>query len=70
MVKCFTVIPVMIQKAADVLYGEVTINDGLITGCAATMDELKQLLKSLVYEWEGITVDDFEVIAGNLSPHA
>ena len=69
MVKCFTILPLDIHKEAGSVSGSTSINDSVITCIGTTVEELIDHLKELVYEFEGIRIDGFEISEKELSLH-
>ncbi|MFL5739670.1 MAG: hypothetical protein ACJ75B_05600 [Flavisolibacter sp.] len=66
MIKGFNIIPMCLEKTGNELWGRVNINDNPIIDHADTIDKLKEQLKSLVYIFEGIQVDNFEIETTNV----
>jgi hypothetical protein len=61
MIKVFNVIPLVIEKTDLAVRGLVNINDSLIEDSEKTIEELICRMKQMVYEWEGIQVDGFDI---------
>jgi hypothetical protein len=61
MIKVFNVIPLVVQKTDKAVRGLVNINDSLIEDTEKTIEELICRMKEMVYEWEGIQVDGFDI---------
>ena len=62
MIKIFTILPLTIEELKEGFRGQITINDDLLVDIAETVDVLKERMKSMIYAFEGINVDDFEII--------
>ena len=61
MIKGLSILPLLIQKDGEQYHGLVDINDNPINGNASSIEQLKEKFKSLVYLFEGIQVDDFDI---------
>jgi len=61
MIKIFTIIPLLIGKSKDGFRGRTTINDEMLVDFGDTIEALKTSMKSVIYMFEGIHVDDFEI---------
>ncbi|HWJ92924.1 MAG TPA: hypothetical protein VNR87_17545 [Flavisolibacter sp.] len=61
MIKGFNVFPLLVEKTDQAVRGLVNINDSLIEDTEKTIDELICRMKEMVYEWEGIQVDGFDI---------
>ena len=67
MIKIFTILPLVIEKSEDGFWGQVKINDNLIAEHSDSIEALKESMKSLIYAFEGIHVDGFEISLERLS---
>jgi hypothetical protein len=61
MIKGFNVIPLIVEKTDKAVRGLVNINDNLLEDSEKTIEELVCRMKQMVYEWEGIQVDGFDI---------
>jgi hypothetical protein len=61
MIKVFNVIPLIVEKTDKAVRGLVNINDNLLEDSEKTIEELVCRMKQMVYEWEGIQVDGFDI---------
>ena len=60
MVKTFSIVPMTVSWHGLLYFGKIDVNDNPLTLEADTLDHLKQKMKVLVYENEGIHLDDFD----------
>jgi hypothetical protein len=61
MVKSFTIIPMVVEREKEDWFGLVVINENKITESAPDLVSLKTRMAALVYAFEGIRVDGFEI---------
>jgi transcriptional regulator with XRE-family HTH domain len=52
----------IVERSDGSLFGRVTVNNNLIVDYADTIQSLKKQLKTLVYEFENIEVEEFDVV--------
>ena len=66
-------LPLIVEGSADGLWGRVTIKDNLIVESASTLEALKKQIKKLIFEFEGVEINDFQVsydLSGFFSEHS
>ena len=52
----------IVEGSKGNFWGQVTVNDNLIVDNAPTIDLLEVKFRKLILEFEGVTVDQFEII--------
>lgn len=56
-----TALQLIVEKHDGELWGRTKVRGNLITDSAQTLDALKKQMKELVYDFENVEVEDFEV---------
>jgi hypothetical protein len=68
MFKSFSTIPMTVTIKDPGYCGRIDINDNPLMICSESIENLKERMKALVYEFEGFHVDDFDCQFTNIQP--
>lgn len=52
-------VPLIVEKAEGMLWGRTMIKRNLIVETASSLKSLKKKMKALVYDFEGVEIEEF-----------
>jgi hypothetical protein len=59
--KSETVLPLIVEKSGNDLWGRITVKESLIVDSASTLEGLKKKLSKLARNFENVEVEDFDI---------
>ena len=62
MIKIFTILELVVKSEGSGLAGRTSWNDQVFESLANDIEMLKHQLQAMIYEWEGVRVDGFQIV--------